>query len=46
MLMDEEKETLRERVRELEKRLDLAENSKKILAVYKESRDSSAKKNR
>src|SRR5512137_1752722 len=38
--MDEEKETLREHVRELEKRLDLAENSKKILAVYKESRDS------
>ena len=44
--MDEEKKTLREHVRELEKRLDLAESSKKILAVYKESRDSSAKKNR
>jgi len=46
MLMDEEKETLRERVRELEKKLDLAEKFKKALPVYEEFRDSGAKKNR
>ena len=44
--MDEEKETLREHVRELEKKLYLAEKFKKILPVYEEFRDSSAKKNR
>jgi transposase len=46
MLMDEEKETLREHVRELEKKLYLAEKFKKALPVYEESRDSGAKKNR
>jgi len=47
--MDEEKETLRERVRELEKKLDLAEKAivaKEVLAAYKEFWDSGAKKNR
>jgi transposase len=47
--IDKEKETLEERVRELEKKLDLAENSievKEILAVYEEYRDKGTKKNR
>ena len=44
--VDEEKERLRERIRELEKQLDLAENSKKILAVCEEFRDKDSKKNR
>ena len=46
VVLDEEKETLREHVRELEKKLYLAEKFKKILPVYEEFRDSSAKKNR
>ena len=46
VLVDEEKETLRERIRELEKKLDMAENYKKILAVYEEFRDKGSKKNR
>jgi transposase len=44
---DEEKETLRERVRELEKKLDLAEKTievKDLLAAYEEFRGSGAKK--
>jgi hypothetical protein len=47
--VDEEKETLRERVRELEKKLDLAEKTievKELLAAYEEFRGSGAKKNR
>ncbi len=47
--MDEEKETLRERVRELEKKLYLAEKTievKEILAAYGEFRGKGAKKNR
>jgi len=44
--VDEEKETLRERIRELEKKLDMAENYKKILTVYEEFRDKGTKKNR
>ena len=47
--VDEEKETLRERVRELEKKLDLAEKSievKELLAAYGTFRDKGAKKNR
>ena len=47
--MDEEKEPLRERVRELEKKLYLAEKSievKEILAAYGEFRDKGSKKNR
>jgi transposase len=46
---DEEKETLRQRIRELEKKLDLAEKAlevKELLAVYEEFRDRGAKKNR
>ncbi len=46
---DEEKETLRERIRELEKKLDLAEKTlevKEILAAYGEFRDKDVKKNR
>ena len=46
---DEEKETLRERVRELEKKLDLAEKTievKELLADYDTFRDRGAKKNR
>jgi len=46
---DEEKETLRERVRELEKKLDLAEKTievKELLAAYGTFRDKGAKKNR
>ncbi len=47
--MEEEKETLRERVRELEKKLDLAEKTievKELLAAYEEFRDKDTKKNR
>jgi transposase len=47
--IDEEKETLRERVRELEKKLDLAEKTievKELLAAYGTFRDKGAKKNR
>ena len=49
VLIDEEKETLRERVRELEKKLDLAEKTievKELLAAYGTFRDKGAKKNR
>jgi len=47
--VDQEKETLRGRVRELEKRLDLAEKTievKELLAAYEEFRDKGTKKNR
>jgi transposase len=47
--MDEEKESLRQRIRELEKKLDLAEKAlevKELLAAYEEFRDRGAKKNR
>jgi transposase len=47
--VDEEKETLRERVQELEKKLYLAEKTievKEILAAYGEFRDKGTKKNR
>ena len=47
--VDEEKETLRERVLELEKKLDLAEKTlevKALLAAYDTFRDRGAKKNR
>jgi transposase len=47
--MDEEKERLRQRIRELEKKLDLAEKTlevKDLLAAYEEFRDRGAKKNR
>jgi transposase len=47
--VDEEKETLRERVRELEKKLDLAEKTievKELLVAYGQFRDKSTKKNR
>jgi transposase len=46
---DEEKETLRQRIRELEKKLDLAEKTlevKELLSAYEEFRDRGAKKNR
>jgi transposase len=46
--VDQEKETLRERIRELEKKLDQAEKTievKKLLAPYEEFRGSGAKKN-
>jgi len=46
---DEEKKTLRQRIRELEKKLDLAEKTlevKELLAAYEEFRDRGAKKNR
>src|SRR5512136_176353 len=46
---DEEKEGLRQRIRELEKKLDLAQKSlevKELLAAYEEFRDRGAKKNR
>jgi transposase len=46
---DEEKETLRQRIRELEKKLDLAEKAlevKELLAAYEEFRHEGAKKNR
>jgi transposase len=47
--VDEEKEALRERVRELEKKLDLAEKTievKELLEAYEEFRDRGTKKNR
>jgi transposase len=47
--MDEEKETLRQKMRELEKKLDLAEKAlevKELLAAYEEFRDKGAKNNR
>jgi transposase len=47
--IDEEKETLRERIRELEKKLDLAEKTievKELLGAYEEFRDKGTKKNR
>jgi transposase len=47
--VDEEKEALRERVQELEKKLSLAEKTievKEILAAYGEFRDKRTKKNR
>jgi transposase len=47
--VDEEKETLRERIQELEKKLSLAEKTievKEILAAYGEFRDQETKKNR
>ncbi len=46
--VDEEKETLRERIRELEKKLDLAEKAievKELLGAYEEFRDKDTKKN-
>jgi transposase len=46
--VDEEKEALRERIQELEKKLDIAKTIikvKEFLAVYEEFRDSGAKKN-
>ena len=47
--IDEEKETLRERIQELEKKLDLAEKTievKELLGAYVEFRDKGTKKNR
>jgi transposase len=47
--IDEEKETLRERIQELEKKLDLAEKTievKEVLGAYEEFRNKGAKKNR
>jgi len=47
--LDPEKEVLRERVRELEKKLDLAEKTievKELLAAYEGFRDRGTKKNR
>ncbi len=47
--VDQDKEKLRERVRELEKKLDLAEKTvevKELLGAYKEFRDKDTKKNR
>ena len=47
--MDKEKERLRQRIRELEKKLDLAEKAlevKELLAAYEGFRDKGAKKNR
>jgi len=49
VVLDEEKEVLRERVQELEKKLYLAEKTievKEILAAYGEFRDKESKKNR
>jgi len=46
---DEEKDSLRQRIRDLEKKLDLAQKSlevKELLAAYEEFRDRGAKKNR
>ena len=46
--VDEEKEALRERVRELEKKLDLARQDihvKELLGTYEEFRDKGSKKN-
>ena len=47
--VDEEKETLRERIRALEKKLDLAEKTievKELLGAYEEFRGRGTKKNR
>lgn len=47
--IDEEKETLRERIRGLEKKLDLAEKTievKDLLGAYEEFRGGGSKKNR
>jgi transposase len=47
--MDEEKETLRERIRDLEKKLDMAEDVievKELMGTYEEFRDKGSKKNR
>jgi len=47
--MDEEKERLWQRIRELEKKLDLAEKAlevRELLTAYEEFRDTRAKKNR
>jgi len=47
--VDEEKEALRERIRELEKKLDLAEKTievKELLGAYEELRSKGSKKNR
>jgi hypothetical protein len=47
--MDPEKEALRERIQELEKKLDLAEKTievKELLGIYEESRHKGSKKNR
>ena len=47
--VDAEKEVLRERIHELEKKLDLAEKTievKELLGAYEEFRDRSTKKNR
>jgi len=49
LVVDPEKEALRERVRELEKKLDLAEKTievKELLAAYEEFRGAGSKKNR
>jgi len=49
LVVDPEKEALRERVRELEKKLDLAEKTievKELLAVYEGFRGAGSKKNR
>ena len=46
--VDQEKETLRERIQELEKKLDLAERTievKEMLGAYEAFRDKGAKKN-
>ena len=48
-LMDPEKEALRERIQELEKKLDLAEKTievKELLGAYEEFRHKGSKKNR
>ena len=48
-LMDSEKEALRERIQELEKKLDLAEKTievKEVLGAYEEFRHKGSKKNR
>ena len=48
MPVDEEKETLRERIQELEKKLDLAEKAievKEVLGTYEEFRNKGTKKN-
>ncbi len=47
--VDMEKEALRERIRELEEKLDLAEKTievKELMGVYEEFRDKDVKKNR
>jgi transposase len=47
--VDQEKETLREKIRELEKKLDLAEKTievKELLGAYEEFRHKDTKKNR